>query len=262
MRSPSAELIRRSGYARSGFPARYDEHRPAPPPPLLEVLARLARVERPRCVVDLGTGTGLSARAWSERSEQVVGVEPNFEMLAEARARTSAPNVRYVGAYAAETALENGCADIVTCSQSLHWMEPEPTFAEVARILRSGGVFAAYDYDVPPLVDPEVDTAFLLFLEQARLRLDWEPTQKKSGWRKEHHLDRMRASRRFRHTREVVLHGTDRGDADRLLGFARSLGRVADDEEGLAELTVAVERVLAAREVEFLWGYRVRLGVK
>jgi SAM-dependent methyltransferase len=38
---------------------------------------------------------------------------------------------------------------LVTCSQSLHWMEPEPTFAEVARILRRGGVFAAYDYDWP-----------------------------------------------------------------------------------------------------------------
>ena len=40
-------------------------------------------------------------------------------------------------------------ADIVTCSQSFHWMEPEPTLAEIARILRPGGVFAAYDYDWP-----------------------------------------------------------------------------------------------------------------
>jgi len=48
----------------------------------------------------------------------------------------------------AATDLPDGCADIVTCSQSLHWMVPESTFAEVARILRPGGVFATYDYDV------------------------------------------------------------------------------------------------------------------
>ncbi len=47
---------------------------------------------------------------------------------------------------------EEGTAGIVTCAQSFHWMEPESTFIEVARILRPGGVFAAYDYDRPPTV--------------------------------------------------------------------------------------------------------------
>src|SRR5204862_107174 len=56
--------------------------------------------------------------------------------------------------------LPDGCADVVTCSQSLHWMDPEPTFAEVARILRSGGVFAAYDCDWPPTVHWEAEVAY------------------------------------------------------------------------------------------------------
>lgn len=35
-----------------------------------------------------------------------------------------------------------------TVAQALHWMEPASTLAEVARILRPGGVFAAYDQAV------------------------------------------------------------------------------------------------------------------
>src|SRR5439155_1377999 len=112
-----------------------------------------ARVERPRLVVDLGCGTGLSTRAWSGIAERVAGIEPNSAMLAVAE---QAPGVEYREAFAQETGFPNGVADVVTASQSLHWMEPAPTFAEAARILRPGGVFAAYDYDWRPAVESSV----------------------------------------------------------------------------------------------------------
>ena len=32
---------------------------------------------------------------------------------------------------------------------------------EAARMLRHGGVFAAYDYDVVPVIQPDVDAAFV-----------------------------------------------------------------------------------------------------
>ena len=35
--------------------------------------------------------------------------------------------------------------------QAMHWMEPTTTHAEVARILRPGGVFAIVDADWPPV---------------------------------------------------------------------------------------------------------------
>ena len=87
-------------------------------------------------MVDLGSGTGLSTRAWAERAEEVVGIEPNDAMRVEAEAATQAGNVRYLGGSSYETGLPDACADLVTCAQSLQWMEPEPTFAEIARILR------------------------------------------------------------------------------------------------------------------------------
>src|SRR3984893_18785877 len=68
-----------------------------------------------------------------------------------------AAHIAYREGVAHRTGLPDGCADIVTCAQSLHWMEPTSTLAEVARILRPGGLFAAYDYDWPPTLHWELD---------------------------------------------------------------------------------------------------------
>ena len=78
-------LIDRSGYDAEGFPEVYDRSRPSPPPELLEILMVVAQVTRPRLVVDLGAGTGLSTRVWAERAEEVIGVEPNARMVEQAR---------------------------------------------------------------------------------------------------------------------------------------------------------------------------------
>src|SRR6185369_14316282 len=154
-----------------------------------------------------GSGTGLSTRPWAERADEVVGVEASPEMREQAEAATQAENVRFVQAYAQATGLPDGAADIVTCSQALHWMEPEPTFAEAARILRPGGIFAAYDYDWPPLVDPEVDEAFIAHRERrAELRAKRGIQRGADRSAKHEHLERLRASGRFRLCREVVLH--------------------------------------------------------
>ncbi|MBA3717175.1 MAG: class I SAM-dependent methyltransferase [Actinobacteria bacterium] len=260
-------MIDSSGYDRPGFAAGYDRHRPRPPAALLDALCRYARVERPALVVDFACGTGLSTRAWSGRAERIVGVEPNPAMLAAA---TSAPGVEYREGFAQDTGLADGCTDIVTCSQALHWMDPEPTFAEAARILRPGGLFAAYDYDWPPVIDPEVDEAFDAYQwrrgEMRRLR---EIQRGADRWEKGGHLGRMRESGPFRFCREVLLHSIEDGDADRVVGFAYSLGLPAavDDPElerelRVAELEEVARRILGDRTVPFLFGYRVRIGVR
>jgi SAM-dependent methyltransferase len=264
----SGELIARSGYDRPGFAAQYDRSRPRTPRALLEVLCRYARVEHPALVVDLGCGTGLSTRAWSGVAEHVVGIEPNPAMLAAAE---HVSGVEYREASADDTGLGGGVADIVTCSQSLHWMEPDLTFAEVERILRPGGVFAAYDYDWPPVVDPELDDAFKAYQGRRRQARQARGIQRGADrWAKEKHLERMRASGRFRFCREFVLHSVEEGNAQRIGGFARSLGLpVADPSDGglerelrLDALEEVAHRVLGDRTVPFLLGYRVRLGVR
>jgi SAM-dependent methyltransferase len=198
----------------------------------------------------------------------VVGVEPTPEMRAAAEADTPFPNVRYVDGYSDATGLPDRSADLVTYSQALHWMEPQPTFAEAARILRPGGVFAAYDYELPPSVDWEVDSAFEYFLLRVgkfrRERLSIPPAEK-SG-----HVPRMRESGLFRYVRELGVSGEDETDAGRVVGLALSLGPVgrlldeglSEDEIGLAGLREAADRVLRDRTVTWTLSYRVRFGIR
>jgi ubiquinone/menaquinone biosynthesis C-methylase UbiE len=122
----------------------FDKYRPRPPAKLLDILTKMARIGRCRVVVDMGCGTGLSTRIWSPAADTVIGIEPADNMRGQAKIQTPERNVFYQKALSHKTALPDSYADIVTCSQSLHWMEPYATFAEVARITRRGGVFAAY----------------------------------------------------------------------------------------------------------------------
>jgi ubiquinone/menaquinone biosynthesis C-methylase UbiE len=267
----SLEAITQSGYLRAGFAEHYDAYRPRPPGVLLDALVRYATNARPRRVVDLGSGTGLSTRSWAERAHDVVGVEANPAMLAVAEANTDAANVRYVKAFANETGLPDAYAELVTCSQSFHWMEPVSTLREAARLLRPGGVFAAYDYDVPPLVHPDIDAAYTEYLrlrrrfrEEHRLRAGWTRTAKHE------HLQRIEESGYFRFAREAVFHVTLELGSDEIIGFARTLGLVpelaalgvSEEELGLVGLEETVKRVLGDRHTAWVLGYRVRLGVK
>jgi ubiquinone/menaquinone biosynthesis C-methylase UbiE len=262
----SEKLLRSSGYSRTGFAEGYDRHRPSPPAALLDILCLEAQVVRPRLVVDLGSGTGLSTRAWAERADDVVGIDASPEMRAQADQATEPRNVRFVEAYAQATGLPDGGADVVTCSQSFHWMEPTATLAEAARILRPGGVFAAYDYDWPPVVHPEIEAAFEGMLRQVAHK---RVIADRMRYPKEGHLERITESGQFRHVREVVLHSRERGGAERVVGMALSLGPLtvllddaSEEEIGLEQLREVSEKALGDREVEMFLCYRARLGVK
>ncbi len=258
----------------TGVAATYDEVRPSPPTALLDVLLQLAEVSRPCLVVDLGSGTGLSTWAWSARAERVIGVEPNDEMRGRAERRateTGAENVSFRAGSSLDTGLPDACADIVTVSQALHWMEPAPTFAEVARVLRPGGVFAAYDYDWAPVILWEVDRAWEVYAERSqRLRDERLPNSGRHAWPKSEHLARLRASGHFRFVREFALHSVESGDARRLVALAQSNsthtllreGVATEEEMGVPELRRVAERYLGGAAVPWYFTYRVRVGVK
>src|SRR5262245_33160873 len=130
----------------SGFADLYDRARPTPPTALADAVKAYQGGATPRLVVDVGSGTGLSTRWCATWADRVIGVEPSDDMRRVAEA-TADPRVSYRAGWSHATGLDGGIADVVLAAQALHWMDPEPTFAEVARILRPGGVFVAVDCD-------------------------------------------------------------------------------------------------------------------
>ena len=57
------------------------------------------------------------------------------------------PRVRYSVAPAERTTFAPAAFDAVCVAQALHWFEQEAFHREVRRVLRPGGVFAAWGYD-------------------------------------------------------------------------------------------------------------------
>ena len=120
---------------------RYHAYRPSYPPALVDwILALSGLPERP-AVADVACGTGITMRLFAARGCDVVGVDPNEEMLAFARAEGGA---RVVKGVAEATGLPSGAFDLVTVGQGFHWFEREPAIAELLRILRAGGWCSAF----------------------------------------------------------------------------------------------------------------------
>lgn len=259
----------------SGFADCYDKYRPAPPAVIVDILSQLAQVSRPAMVVDLGCGTGLSTRLWLGHADRIVGVEPNADMRRQAAASTAglvgADAVEYRQGTSSQTGLPDGCADVVTCSQSFHWMEPTATLAEVARVLRVGGVFAVYDCDWPPTMVWQAQAAYRAFTERTdELEQHHGVEAQVRKWPKSEHLANIRNSGHFRFTSEILMHQVEEGSAQRLVGLASSFGGVATllkqgltpADVGLEELKAALDRILGGQTMKWYFSYRMRIGVK
>ncbi len=264
--------MRDSSEVWTGKASSYDRVRPTPPPALLDLLTQLIDLPRPALVVDVGSGTGLSTAIWGERAERVIGIDPNADMRKEAVRKVEdhpyAAQIEYREGLAHQTGLPDGCADIVTAAQSFHWMEPSSTLAEIARILRPGGLFAAYDYDSPPAIHWELDRLAqegnLRFVELVR---EHGLAQSLKIWPKNKSLDPMRESAHFRFTREVYLHSIEQGDAARFLAMIQSSAfshqfQFTEQEMGLDRLRQAALQHIGSEPIPWYWSYRVRIGIK
>ncbi|MFF0722193.1 class I SAM-dependent methyltransferase [Micromonospora sp. NPDC003816] len=126
--------------ARSFGPAAadYDRYRPRYPEAALRWA--LDGLARPARVVDLAAGTGILTRGLLALGHEVIAVEPDPEMRAHLVATT--PGVRAEAGAAESMPLPDGYADAVLAGQAYHWFDRETAHAEIARVLRPGGVFA------------------------------------------------------------------------------------------------------------------------
>jgi len=249
-----------------GFAGLYDTVRPSCPGYVVELLTRyLGRP--PHTVVDIGCGTGLSTLVWRGTAQRIIGVEPSEDMLAAAAANAhGAPGVEFVRAFSDNTGLESGVADIITCSQSFHWMEPASTLREVRRLLKPGGLFAAYDCDWPPVCGPAVEMAWHALFEKVYAVEDKSTFIQ---YPKGRHLENIRASGHFAYAREIVFSHTEQADAGRLCGLALSQGGLqqvlrthpALVEDELAAFRAAAEKHFGDQVLPIEFCYRMRLGV-
>jgi len=129
----------------TGLAGVYDANRPSYPVEAIDAI--LDGLPRPMTIADIGCGTGISTRLLASRAgddARVLGVDPNIDMLREARtaAERAESRIDFREGTGERTGLDDANVDVVVCAQAFHWLNPLAALREFRRVLRPGGRLA------------------------------------------------------------------------------------------------------------------------
>ena len=136
----------------SGHSDQYAQSRPHYPEEIYAYLASIA----PACSLawDCGTGNGQAARGLAKYFDKVYATDASAEQIAHAHAHEK---VEYRVEPAEHISLEAASVDLVTVAVAIHWFNFDEFYLEVKRVLKTGGVLAAWTYnsvEISPQLDP------------------------------------------------------------------------------------------------------------
>jgi len=149
----------------------YGKYRPDYPVELFAWLAELA--PKPEIAWDCATGSGQAARQLCHHFALVLATDASRNQLSQAR---GPKNLHFMAAYAEAPPLISGCLDLITVAQALHWFASDRFSRESRRVLKAGGVFAAWTYNLLR-IDAEVDRIIKRFYGEI-LGKYWPPERK------------------------------------------------------------------------------------
>lgn len=123
----------------------YARFRPGYPDGFFACLVEAFRLDGTGRVLDLGCGTGQIALPIARHCAQVVAMDPEAEMLGEARRaadEAGVGNISFVAGGSADLGRlreQLGMFRLVTMGSSFHWMDREATLATLAQMVVPGG---------------------------------------------------------------------------------------------------------------------------
>jgi SAM-dependent methyltransferase len=130
---------------------RYDRSRPSYPQAMVDAIMAASPG---RDVLDVGVGTGISARGFQATGCQVLGVEPDARMAEFARRG----GIEVEVAKFEEWDPAGRSFDAVIAGQAWHWVDPVAGAAKASEVLRPAGRLAVFWNAF--LLPPEVAEAF------------------------------------------------------------------------------------------------------
>jgi SAM-dependent methyltransferase len=128
----------------SGTAAYYRRGRLPYAPGLADVLAEVLKLDGRGRLLDVGCGPGILALGLAHLFSDIVGVDPDNGMIAEARREAAecgvAGKAQWVQARAEDLPAGLGTFTVAVFGQSFHWMDRDLVAATVRDMLRPGGV--------------------------------------------------------------------------------------------------------------------------
>jgi SAM-dependent methyltransferase len=151
--------------------AEYARFRPAYPEPLFDWIA--AQTIGHDLAWDCGCGNGQASVPLAARFRRVAATDFSAQQIAAAQPH---PRIDYKVAPAEASGLPDRCADLVTIAQALHWFDFDRFYAEVRRVLKPGGLIAAWTYQLlraEPVIDEVLADFYTVILGP-----HWPPERK------------------------------------------------------------------------------------
>jgi SAM-dependent methyltransferase len=166
-----------------GAAAHYRYGRPPYSPGLEALLAREAGLDGGGRLLDVGCGPGVLTVRLAHLFQQAVGLDPDTDMLAEARraaGQSGITDIRWVQGLAEDLpAVAPGPYRLVTFGQSFHWTAGQSVAETVYDMLEPGGALALIvhtvagrprppDPGVPPIPHDEIKALLKKYLGSTR----------------------------------------------------------------------------------------------
>jgi SAM-dependent methyltransferase len=189
----------------------YEQARPDYPDALLDLLP----IEASATVLDLGAGTGKLTRVLARHYVKVIAVEPldGMRVILEA----VVPDAEALAGTAEAIPLPDASVDVVFAAAAFHWFANDDAVAEMARVLRPGGVLAlAWNEADKPVPLPQEFTDYQHALVDPDEKKRW-----KRPW------SEIVGRGPFGELHEVVSKHEQVQSRENVLLFARSLSLVA-----------------------------------
>jgi SAM-dependent methyltransferase len=146
----------------------YARYRPQYPAALFARLAELAPGRE--LAWDCATGSGQAALGLVDQFRQVWATDASPGQIAQAVAHE---RIHYRVGPAGDSGLPGRAVDLISVAQALHWFDLESFYAEAQRVLKPGGVLAAWCYLLPDIT-PEIDPILRRYYEEV-LGPFWAP---------------------------------------------------------------------------------------
>ena len=130
---------------------------------------------------DCAAGSGQASMPLAGAFKRVIATDLSRTMLARAPSHTV---LLYAVSSAECSAVRSASVDLVTVAQALHWLQVEPFYREVDRVLLPGGVLAVWTYGNQVLDQPALDRALGSFYRDT-VGPYWAPERRhvESGYR-------------------------------------------------------------------------------
>jgi len=128
----------------------YERMRPEYPAALFEDVIEYTGPGQGKKALEIGAGTGKATGPFLDAGYHVTAVEPGENMTAFLLEKYRGKNLKIITSAFEDAPLEDNSYDLIYAASAFHWVDASIGCPKAYRLLKPGGVFGLFRYNVNP----------------------------------------------------------------------------------------------------------------